>query len=90
LSPSAPESFLRCYLIRECEFPSPNPSLIEQRDITKVGDKNFLYRTTDNTKILFQDLMNKVLDSTGPVIKVLDRKNGEKRLIVGYKYYDLT
>jgi glutamate dehydrogenase len=48
---------LRCYLIRQCEFDLPNPTPEQSRDINLVGDKNFLFRTTDHTKSLFEGVI---------------------------------
>lgn len=47
-------TILRCYLIRQCEFDVPHPTPEQARDINMVGDKNFLFRTTDHTKSLFE------------------------------------
>jgi glutamate dehydrogenase len=49
---------LRCYLIRQCEFDFPNPTAEQARDINSVGDKNFLFRTTDHTKSLFEGVID--------------------------------
>jgi glutamate dehydrogenase len=76
---------LRSYLVRICEFEYPSPTLEQKLDIDYVSDKNFKFRTTQNTKKLFQQVMTKVLDTDGPVLEVVETRSGEKRLIIGFR-----
>lgn len=79
-------SSLRCYLIRSCDFVTPNPKENEIRDINLISDKNFLYRTTKKTQDLFQKIILNVLESNGPVLDVFDLPDtDEKRLVIGFK-----
>ena len=86
VSPNASPTTLRSYLIRQCEFEQSPPTSPEDRqNILLVSDKNFLFRTTQKTKNIFQNVMTKVLASDGPIFEVQNSSNGEKRLIVGFR-----
>jgi len=76
---------LRCYFVNECEFANPNPPE-GCLDLSLIGDKTFLERSTQNTKDLYKSLMEQAADRHGPVIEVVDyEKTHEKRIVIAFK-----
>lgn len=85
LLPGDQEQQLRCYFVYQCEFEDSNPSLNET-SIEKIGEKRFLQKATKNTKEIYQQLLDKAVQRTGPVIEYFDIEGvNEKRLVVAYK-----
>lgn len=76
---------LRCYFVYQSSFKNKNPSPDETR-IEVLGDERFLQKTTNNTRAIYQGIMDDVHSRTGPVIDVYDLQGSrEKRLIIGFK-----
>ncbi|KAF8424978.1 Glutamate/Leucine/Phenylalanine/Valine dehydrogenase-domain-containing protein [Tirmania nivea] len=76
---------LRCYFVYKCDFVNPNPSPNET-DLSVISDKAFLEKVTENTKDIYQNIVNSVITRTGPVIEMFDVEGTrEKRLVVGYR-----
>lgn len=76
---------LRCYFIAQCDFVNPNPPE-GCVDLEVVSDKTFLERATQNTKELYQNLMEQARNRHGPVIEIVDYDNThEKRIAIAYK-----
>ena len=83
--PENPESSLRCYFIYQCHFNNPNPGPNET-ELEKVGEKRFLQKATQNTKAIYQEIINNAVTRTGPVIEVFEMEGTrEKRLVVAYR-----
>jgi glutamate dehydrogenase len=83
--PGANEQQLRCYFVYQCDFANPNPGPTETR-IDVVGEKRFLQKATQNTKDMYQQLLEYVVTRTGPVIEQFDIEGtDEKRLVMAYK-----
>jgi glutamate dehydrogenase len=61
---------LRCYFLSKCQFmqPVPTPDSAEWGDISKVSDKTFLGKASENTLQIYQEVMEEVLKRSGPVI----------------------
>ncbi|KAI8984710.1 Glutamate/Leucine/Phenylalanine/Valine dehydrogenase-domain-containing protein [Mycotypha africana] len=79
-------SQLRSYFVTRCEFETTTPTLAQEMDIQQVADKNFLRKATDYTLKLYEEMMQTVLQRTGPVIEMYEVKGTrEKRLIIGYR-----
>ena len=81
-------STLRTYLVRKCDFVNPNPVGKDKLDITQVGDKNFLFRTTKKTQALYEEIIKEVLEDArlGPCVSVIDIPEKQtKKLIVAFR-----
>ncbi|KAI9245868.1 Glutamate/Leucine/Phenylalanine/Valine dehydrogenase-domain-containing protein [Phascolomyces articulosus] len=77
---------LRCYFVTKCQFVNPNPTPEQENDINQVADQNFLKKATDYTRKIYEDVMNSVLQRTGPVIEMFEVKGTrERRLVIGYR-----
>jgi len=61
---------LRCYFLAKCKFVEPVPQVgtPEYAQITKVSDKAFLAKASENTLQMYQEVMEEVLRRQGPVI----------------------
>ncbi|PVU90824.1 hypothetical protein BB559_004418 [Furculomyces boomerangus] len=80
------KSSVRAYFINKCDFPVVNPTDEESRDITKVADKTFLAKATQETLEQYQSLMNKAIERAGPVISIIYNKaTKEHRVLIGYR-----
>lgn len=76
---------LRCYFVYKCDFVNPNPSP-DETDLSVISDKAFLEKVTDNTKEVYQNIVNSVITRTGPVIEMFEVEDTrEKRLVIGYR-----
>ncbi|KAL6714669.1 NAD-dependent glutamate dehydrogenase [Lecanora helva] len=76
---------LRCYFVYKCHFPHPNPGS-EETNLNIIGETRFLQKATQNTKDIYQEVMNKVVGRTGPVIEMFEMPaSREKRLVVAYR-----
>jgi len=76
---------LRCYFIYRCEFANPNPNPSET-NIDIIGDKRFLQKATQNTRAIYQEILQIASTRTGPVIEFFDIENSkDKRLVLAYK-----
>lgn len=83
--PGSEDQQLRCYFIYQCEFEHPNPTSSET-NIDIVGDKRFLQKATQNTRAIYQEILQIASQRTGPVIEFFDIENSkDKRLVVAYK-----
>ncbi|OMH86312.1 NAD-specific glutamate dehydrogenase [Zancudomyces culisetae] len=79
-------SSIRAYFIRKCEFEVPEPTDEESRDIKLVSDKKFLRKTSEKEQMIYQRIVNKVLEQAGPVIEVVQGDNSNScTLLVGYR-----
>ncbi|KAI9478004.1 MAG: Glutamate/Leucine/Phenylalanine/Valine dehydrogenase-domain-containing protein [Benjaminiella poitrasii] len=79
-------SQLRSYFVTRCEFVSESANDVQETDIRQVADKNFLRKATDYTLNIYQEVMQTVLQRTGPVIEMYEVKGSrERRLIIGYR-----
>jgi glutamate dehydrogenase len=85
LLPGNEESMLRCYFVYLCHFDDVEIDENETR-IEKIGDKRFLQKATENTKEIYQQLLEAAVGRTGPVIEYFDISDSdEKRLVVACK-----
>ena len=83
--PGGGESQLRCYFVYQCHFNDKNPNP-EETSIEKIGDKRFLQKATDNTKHIYQSILEYAVGRSGPVLELfgVEGKN-TKRLVIAYK-----
>lgn len=76
---------LRCYFVYKCNFVEPNADPKETR-LEVISDRMFLAKATNNTKQIYQEIIELVVSRTGPVIEVYDIENSpEKRLVVAFR-----
>ncbi|KAF7921140.1 uncharacterized protein EAE98_008566 [Botrytis deweyae] len=85
-SGSAPtKSSIRCYFVYQCQFVDSNPSPSETR-LEVISDRMFLAKSTNNTKQIYQEIIELAVSRTGPVIEVFDIEDSiEKRLVVAFR-----
>ncbi|KAH8821561.1 NAD-specific glutamate dehydrogenase [Xylogone sp. PMI_703] len=76
---------MRCYFVYQCLFVDSNPSPNETR-LEVIADRMFLAKATNNTKQIYQEIIEVAVDRTGPVIEVFDIEGSkEKRLVVAFR-----
>jgi len=76
---------LRCYFVYQASFKNKNPDP-DETSVEVLGDERFLQKTTENTRGLYQRVMDAVVTRTGPVIDMYDIEGTrEKRLVIGFK-----
>jgi glutamate dehydrogenase len=79
------EQQLRCYFVYQCHFANVHPGPNETK-IDVVGEKSFLEKATQNTKDIYQGILDNVVLRAGPVIEMFEVEGTrEKRLVIGYK-----
>lgn len=83
--PGEKDQQLRCYFVYKCHFANPNPSTEETR-LELIGEQRFLQKATNNTKAIYQALIDKAAFRTGPVIEMFEMEHSrEKRLVIAYR-----
>ncbi|KAI9812051.1 MAG: NAD-dependent glutamate dehydrogenase [Pycnora praestabilis] len=83
--PGDKEQQLRCYFVYKCQFANPNPGADETR-LDIIGDKRFLQKATNNTKEIYQEIIQTAVARTGPVIEMFEIEGRrDKRLVVAYR-----
>jgi glutamate dehydrogenase len=83
--PGENEQQLRCYFVYQCHFANPNPAP-EETNLEIIGESRFLQKATENTKTIYQELVNNAAKRNGPVIEMVDIEGSrEKRLVICYK-----
>ena len=76
---------LRCYFVYRCNFVNPTPGPQETR-LEVIGEKRFLQKATQNTKDVYQGIMNHAITRTGPVIEMFEMEGTrERRLVIAYR-----
>ncbi|KAI7678785.1 NAD-specific glutamate, partial [Hortaea werneckii] len=83
--PGRDQQSLRCYFVYQTSFKNKSPDPQETR-IEQLGDDRFLSKVSNNTRDIYQRVMDAAVSRTGPVIDMYDVEGTrEKRLIVGFK-----
>ncbi|KAI7610631.1 NAD-specific glutamate, partial [Hortaea werneckii] len=83
--PGRDQQSLRCYFVYQTSFKNKTPDPQETR-IEQLGDDRFLSKVSNNTRDIYQRVMDAAVSRTGPVIDMYDVEGTrEKRLIVGFK-----
>lgn len=83
--PGEKDQQLRCYFVYKCQFGNTNPGL-EETNLDIIGEKRFLQKATQNTKEIYQEVMNHVVTRTGPVIEMFEMESSrEKRMVIAYR-----
>ncbi|EXM05603.1 Glutamate/Leucine/Phenylalanine/Valine dehydrogenase-domain-containing protein [Fusarium oxysporum II5] len=86
VSPSS-KATLRCYFVYQCQFATP-PEQTDPKEtnLELIADNGFLRKATDNTKQIYQDIIELAVNRAGPVIEVFDIENtDEKRMVVAFR-----
>ncbi|KAF2862994.1 NAD-dependent glutamate dehydrogenase [Piedraia hortae CBS 480.64] len=79
------EQSLKCYFVYQTSFKNKDPAPNETR-VDLLGDERFLLKTTQNTRDIYQHVMDAAVNRTGPVIDLYDIEGSrEKRLVIGFK-----
>lgn len=83
---------LRCYFVSRCSFPvpvegqEPAKTASGSTDIRAVSDSAFLEMASENTLVIYQQVMDEVERREGPVIEMFEvEESRERRLVIGYK-----
>ncbi|KAL9595829.1 MAG: hypothetical protein Q9219_006206 [cf. Caloplaca sp. 3 TL-2023] len=83
--PGENDQQLRCYFVYKCQFANPNPGL-EETNLEIIGERRFLQKVTQNTREIYQEVMNHAVTRTGPVIEMFEMEGSrEKRLVIAYR-----
>lgn len=86
LLPGGNEQQLRCYFVYQCEFANDAATSAGETQLEKIGEKRFLQKATQNTKEIYQQVLENAVSRTGPVIECFDIEGSrEKRLVIAYK-----
>ncbi|QUC23638.1 uncharacterized protein UV8b_07879 [Ustilaginoidea virens] len=85
-SPSS-KATLRCYFVYQCQYAqSPEQTDPKETNIERISDVGFWQKATDNTKQIYQEIIELAVNRTGPVIEVFDIEDvAEKRLVVAFR-----
>ncbi|KAF5103043.1 hypothetical protein D0Z00_000021 [Geotrichum galactomycetum] len=87
---STQDEQLRCFFVFKCNFFEDNVSETET-DLSKISDKSFYEKATDNTKAIYQSLIEKAVQRSGPVIDLFEVENAkERRIIIAYRQETAT
>eukprot|EP00128_Syssomonas_multiformis_P005272 Colp12_sorted_trinity150504_noHs@14272 len=87
VSDKGEEINLRCYFVEHCKFAPDCSTDPMETDIKKIGSKNFLERASANTLQVYENLIKKAVNRTGPVIDQIEvEATGERRLIIAYRH----
>jgi len=79
------KSTIRCYFVYQCQFVDSNPSPMETR-LEYISDRMFLAKATENTKQVYQEVIELAVSRNGPVIEVFDiEQSQEKRVVVAFR-----
>lgn len=85
LSGTNSEQTIRCYFIYQCQFVDENPGPDETK-LQNISDRMFLAKATQNTKAMYQEIIEKAVARTGPVIEMFSVEGSrEKRLVIAFR-----
>jgi glutamate dehydrogenase len=77
------DDLVKCYFVYKTKFSSEET---DSNDINKVSDDTFLKIASEKTKQLYQEVINDVVKTTGPVIKHFPIEDSQEyRVVIGYK-----
>lgn len=76
---------LRCYFVYKCNFLQEHAAE-DETDLTKISDKAFFEKATNNTKAIYHSVIAKAVKRAGPVIEMFEVDGTrEHRVIIGYR-----
>ncbi|OAR00895.1 hypothetical protein LLEC1_00650 [Akanthomyces lecanii] len=78
---------LRCYFVYKCDFKqSVEATDPKETNIELISDTGFWQKATENTKQIYQEIIELAVARTGPVIEIFDIEDSvEKRLVVAFR-----
>lgn len=81
------KSTLRCYFVYQCQFrQAPEETDPMESRLELISDNGFWQKATENTKQIYQGIIDLTISRTGPVIEVFDLEGSdEKRLIIAFR-----
>lgn len=85
-SPSS-KATLRCYFVYQCIFKQkPEETDPKETRLEVIADHGFWQKATQNTKQIYQEIIELAVNRAGPVIEVFDIEGmAEKRLVVAFQ-----
>lgn len=85
-SPNSKAS-VRCYFVYQCQFPQKAEETDpKETNMELISDVGFWQKATDNTKQIYQEIIELAVNRTGPVIEVFDIDDSvEKRLVIAFR-----
>lgn len=85
-SPSS-KATLRCYFVYQCLFKQkPEETDPKETRLEVIADHGFLQKATQNTREMYQEIIELAVHRAGPVIEVFDiEDSSEKRLVVAFR-----
>lgn len=77
---------IRCFFVHKCNFPRPNPTPEESRQIDLVADSSFLAKISPGTKVLYQRLVVDALNGLGCEVDAIKSPDSDCiRLAIAYR-----
>lgn len=78
---------LRCYFVYQCQFQTPPEKTdVKETRLERIADTGFLQKATDNTRQIYQEIIELAVNRAGPVIEVFDIEDTpEKRMVVAFR-----
>lgn len=85
-SPSS-KATLRCYFVYQCQFKQkPEETEPNETRLEVIADHGFWQKATQNTKQIYQEIIELAVNRAGPVIEVFDIEGmAEKRLVIAFR-----
>lgn len=82
-NPKLGKQVIKCYFVYKTKYTTENHN---ENNVNSTGDVTFLKISSPNTKKLYQDIIDNVILTTGPVIKHYPVQDSEEfRVIIGFR-----
>lgn len=78
---------VRCYFVYKNHYnATASEDLSNSVDLQKIGDSTFLKIASQNTKSMYSEVIEKVLNTTGPVIRHVQIEDSDEfRVVIGFR-----
>ncbi|CAH2352030.1 NAD-specific glutamate dehydrogenase [[Candida] railenensis] len=77
---------VRCYFVYKNNYNSGVSADSNETDLNKIGDSIFSKIASPNTKSIYSEIIGKVANTTGPVIKHIPIEDSDEfRVVIGFK-----
>ncbi|CUM66745.1 uncharacterized protein PRCAT00004426001 [Priceomyces carsonii] len=84
-NPNVKDQIVRCHFVYKNKYKDIAVSSNET-DIEKIGDLTFLKIASNNTKLLYTEIIKNVINTTGPVIRHFNIEDIEEyRVVIGFR-----